>query len=798
MKTQVIAIIAVIICITSALFINPINSALVATATIQTSGTIIQTASTTKLTVILRSVCITDLNPNQIDINTWVDNYVRNHNYATTITISDMHQYGIWWYGYSFSNTSGTWMGWNYQQLKLLIDRFHENGWKVGIETTGIAWNNQQEYNYITTEHPELAYTDAKGMRATGVDNATALTKNPGYNRVIPDFFAKFSTNDITNNIHIGTRLIDLYTERLSQMITDGLQWDFWFGTDGWNGFNLQGYYWGPNSVNPNTYYSFSSQEIAEYTNSTNAILPTGWSGMTNTQRAAAISANTTIANSWWQYWQIRFAQMYAQIRQSFISAGRQNSFYTIGTVDLSSEPKSAGNLSPVGMYNMTLLTQYNAIDFFYTDQESTHAVEAQYGLGREQAYCAALAKMQTIKAKPIIGLQLVDWLGKPFPLWEVEQEYLSQAVNYVWFNGERFQVSDPSIVMLQYPTTDGWSTWSQSDVTALFNFIETTSNLLSNSQPVWLGPVYPIPDTKSGALGMAWWGMNFSIAQWAWTSNLANNPQYINPSMGTFLMDESLGDSGPQLLGLFDKMVNDLWATDKLNIWYYECRGMDWGISRALGGYELEAQKAFHIQYNPGASLTYTIPNNLNDQTAQWIAKGYEGTDYSVNGDPSYQGIYVAQPGFVTIASYTYDQPNRIAAGYYTNSTSGNFLLTHMPSGLQSRVTVLPRSMINKMLYWVSDCPVNTSESLIDLKILIKNQMIILPMTDQKNVGNTFNVEKTVNTTLNLQKLLLEDPSFYHVYWLSNPTAKISVNNWSNLNVTLMGGADTLVIEPK
>jgi hypothetical protein len=271
MKRQVFTIIAVCICITSNLFINPVNSATTATAIIQTNGTISQNTSK-ELTVILRGICITNLNPNTMNIATWVDNYVSIHSYATAVTLSDMHHYGIWWYGYNFSETQGTWMGWTFGQLKTIIDRFHYHGWHVGLETTGVAWTDQEEYNYITKLHPELAYTDANGYRATGIDNATNLTKNPGYNNVIPDFLAKFATDDPVNNITAGTRLIDLYNQRLSQMIQEGLEWDFWYGTDGWNGFTNQGYYW--NSKTASSCYSFSLQEENEYAAWSGATLP--------------------------------------------------------------------------------------------------------------------------------------------------------------------------------------------------------------------------------------------------------------------------------------------------------------------------------------------------------------------------------------------------------------------------------------------------------------------------------------------------------------------------------------------
>lgn len=766
---------------------------------------IAQPTSNVPLTIILRNVNLPQQGYVPPNITSWVNSFVANHSYATAVTISDMHSYGIWWYGYNFSKTSGTWMGWTFDQLKTLIDRFHYHGWKVGIETTGIAWYGQQEHDYITTEHPELAFTDADGSLATGV--STTGQKNPGYDCVIPDPFAKFGTPDSAKNITAGTRLIDLYTTRLTQMIKDGLQWDFWFGTDGWNGFNNQGYYW--NTATKSSCYSFSRQEENEWGNWTSAgMLPSNWASENITQRANDITQNSTRINNWWYYWQIRFAQMYAQIRQAFIDAGRPGPFYLIGTVDESSSP-IGGNLSPVGMYNLTLLAEYNAVDYFYVDQESVGYVGATYGIGREEAYVGALAKMQDPNINPIIGLQPVDWLGNTYPEWEIKESYLAQAINYVWYNGTRYRVSDPTIMMMQYPSGAGWLGWTQQDVNDLFNWIRAMANILQDAQPLWLGPVYPIPNTKSDALGMAWAAFNFTFAQWLWTNNVQNNPQYIDQSMGTFLMDEALGDSGPQLLGCYDKMVNQLWGTGKLNLLYYECRGMEWPVSYVWGldwVNESQVENNFHITWSEGSSANYTVLSGLTDPVASWIASGYGGTTCVID-TPANQyyvhGVYAPNSGFVSIASFTYDSPNTIADGYFKNSTTGNFLLTHMPSGSapQGYEQILPRSMINKMLYWVSNCPVNSSQPLLDLKILSYGNELLIPMQNQKDVGDSFGTMQGWNLTSTLQinatALGLGPISNYIIYW-ADSSDLISATSWSNIPITLSGMADVLVVAPK
>lgn len=804
-KKQAIIALTLTIFIVSALFVNVSSAATQTTLTIQSSGAIKAVAqeNPTDLTVILRGICITSLNPSTMNISSWVDSYVDNHSYANAITLGDMHQYGIWWYGFTFSNTHGTWMGWTFQQLKTLIDRFHYHGWTVGLESTGIAWDGQEEYTYISEEHPELAFTDAHGMKATGVDNTTALTKNPGDNKVIPDFFAKFATTDNTNNIPKGTRVIDLYTSRLGQMINDGLTWDFWFGTDGWNGFDIQDYLW--NSETANNCYSFSTQEIDEYSQWTTLSLPDNWASVNQTQKANIIISNQTFSDDWWYYWQMRFAQMYSQIKQVFITQGRTGPYYLIGSADLSSQ-YNGGNLGPKGMYNMSLLAEFNSVDYYYVDVETGTYVGADYGgIPKEAAYAAAAVKTQNPELTPIIGLQLVDWLGNPEPLWEVKQSYLAQAINYAWYDGSRYRISSPNVIMLQYPNEEGWRGWSDEQINELFTFIQNTADSLNSAQPVWLGPVYPISRSISGSFGMAWAGMNYSFAQWAYSGNLANKPEYINSLMGTFLLDGALADCGPQLSGDYKQMVEELWGNGALNLWYYECRGVN-RIDSVWGSNTQEAEDNFHIQYAEGNTTVFTMGSNSKDPIASWIAYGYEGTTYNVGvaGNPSnwYSGIYTSKPGFVNVATFNDDDPNTIAIGYYKNDTTSNFLLTHLPShtGLQSYQQILSRDIINKMLYWVSDCPIEASESLIDLKVFTTNNGLLIPMTNQKDIGNQKSPNGTITCILNInsEKLNLDDPALYKIYWASQPSSPISFSRWDNVSVTFSGMVDNLVIERK
>jgi len=105
-----------------------------------------------------------------------------------------------------------------------------------------------------------------------------------------------------------------------------------------------------------------------------------------------------------------------------------------------------------------------------------------------------------------------------------------------------------------------------------------------------------------------------------------------------------------------------------------------------------------------------------------------------------------------------------------------------------------IPRSIINKGIYWVSRCPVNSSEPLLDLKIFrLADGTIFMTLMNLKNFG----VDIPSTLKINAFELGLSDPSNYFVYWQST-RKEISVSDWSNLSVTLSGSADILVIEPR
>jgi len=590
------------------------------------------------------------------EINQIVDGYVETHKHMTSYTIGDMHINGVVWYGYNFSQTQGNWMGKNFTQIKAVIDRFHYHNVAVGMDTTCIAWDYQEFWYYMINDHPELAFTDGNGLLAS--NHTSATTKIVDYHKLVPNMQAKYTTPDIVNNITVGTRLRDVYTTRLQQMIQDGLEWDYWFGTDGWNGFNIQAYYFGSlatSSTTSNT-YSFSVQSLNEFGNWSNAILPANWNTMNQTQKASAILADDAILANWWWYWQDAYAQGYAQIRQAVIDGNKnvqgytENNYYLLLACDISAVPNAIhGNNGACGLQNITLLMQYHSFDLEYTDNEGIGKTGAKYTYGREQAFTAACIKSQQYNTSMIIGLHFLDWnTGTGNPLWVLKQEYLSQAVNYVWYNGTRYNIANTNTLMFQYPTINGYIGWTSEQVDELFSFLDAQRNLIDDTIPVWLGPTVKI--TNDETTDWAWAYLNYSIAQWTWIENYES--QYYDTQMETLLTGSYL----------------------------------PWSGTRA-------------------------------------------GVSYS--------------------------------------------------------------------MYMTDDCPILPSNSLIDLKVLSKNNSIVIPMTDQYNVGSSYTIPSSIKFMLDIDAnaLNLTDPNDYLFSWASNTALTWRVNSWIGVITTLSGGADTLMI---
>jgi hypothetical protein len=619
-----------------------------------------------------------------------------------------------------------------------------------------------------------------------------------GTNNIVLDWFAEYATPDAANNIPAGSELLNVYTARLTQMIKAGLGWDFWFGTDGWNGLNLEGYSW--DSATASSCYGFSVQELNDYGNWSRSILPSGWNPDRNVQMATEIIGNSATLNAWYQYWQIQFAQLYAQIKQAFINAGESaSSFHTIGSID-DSTPES-GNLGADGMYNMTDLANAHAIDYFYSDQEGNWLFDAsgQNMVGRDDALDAAYAR--GFGVQPIIGLQPVNALGAASPLWSVEQSYLQQAVNYIWVNGARYAVDNPNIIMMQYPSSSGFQGWTTSEINQLFSFIKSTAAMLKNANPAWLGPTYLQPDIMSGSFGDAVEGFNFSFAQWGMLSNVQNQPSHVISGMNNLLLDPegwatTMFNGVPALTGVSSQVMN-MFVGGQLNLWVYYSAGRGWQVGDYVfnaGASDTQIANELNLAYDYGGNVanptTFTIAGS-----SQSVISGYQNQVISTSSAPNYQ----ASGSMIPLASYT-SLNNNVAIGKATNTNGANEVYS---CGLSFKDTVYsPREINSRLLYWASNSPVVPSESLIDLKVYQGGNTIYVPMTDQLDVNEnpSFNINPvSFSLSINPSALGLGPVSNYVFSWASNPTATWTESSWGNAtNLTLKGGTDMLIISLK
>jgi len=739
------------------------------------------------------------------DIERYVDEYVANHAFGDRMIVAfgDLYSMeGILRYGYEFTKTSGTWganYGWTFNDLKRLIDRFHYHGWKVHITTTGIAWYGQWTYNYITTQHPELKFTNYYGQR-----------NNPD----VPDYFAQYATADTNLGIPAGSRLIDVYCTRLKQMIVDGLKWDGWFGTDGWNGINIQGFSYSPDWLDG--YYSFSSQEIDEWANEAASygfgvpnFPPSGWNTWTNVQKASWIGTNAP--SSWFHYWSLRWAKMYKQIKDA-IKAGNPDSgdIVTVVVVDYSSQWHGSGNLGPAGMMNFTMLAQEESFDAYFVDQEHTYSDDSEWAdLAKEQAYTAGLIRSKHPSIRAAAGIQeSAGWWespSRPVPLWALKQQYIAQAQAYVWINGVRYRAVDPNIIFVQNPSERPYSSggyapwsdevWDNNIVKTFFNWVKSMHTLFARNDltPVYLGPAIVIPETWDGWEGPVIGAFNYTFAQFLDNLNFRRNATYLSSDIKSIFI--SMGS-----VYLSSSHLNralDLYAKGDLNLIFYRC-GPGGAVFSSNPAMEAKAEATFALSQSDGSTNLYSITNAVTDPYGAWIVSGYEGRSYQTP-DAGWRGTYIARSGFIPLATFA---DNRIAMGIYYNSTSARFLYGTYLSGNQYQYQIIvPRDVLNKAIYWASNSPVNMTQPLLDLKVFkLIDGTIIIPMMNHKDMASNYQNDGTTFSSLislDAFKLGLGNPDNYVLYWQSDLIQK-NISSWTNIPITLNGMADILVIEPK
>ena len=784
MKKQIFAALIAAIILMSALFVDVGNAASQSTLTIQSSGRIIHTTtsdpSTSKTEFLIRYVWLGSLTSAKD-----VDIYVAAHPWGTGIMLTDLSSGILSIISYTGWNANQTWQGTpdgiTYSQLKSVIDEFHKLGWKV-IYSPGNTPTINDGYidNYLIQQHPELIAIAGNGNRYDQIHGGAVMV----------NFFANYTSPDAMRDISIGQRLSDLYTQRLSQMISDGsFQWDGWFGVDGWNGFTNQGMYWvwttnqpfgrwiGTNDLSK--WYYGDNQSISEWAISTYAVgLPSNWTSYATSQKVNWITNNDNL--QWWQYWQMRYAQFYGQINQVFDNRPSTLKVGTIISQDLSSTWADNGINNPTGMENLTMFAQFNSFNHYYIDCEWIGDLSM---MGRYSAYVAGLVKSKIPTAHCISEMPIAYSGASVMPTWAWKQMYLSMIDTYSWNNGVQYRAVDPNWVLVWAPTSTNWndSTYHGQE---MVNWVKNIAITLNPISPTWLGPVeiqpFYFPGTGVGAMAA-----NFTFAQFTDALNLNNTGDNIVSAMGTVFLD-SIGDYGTGIGGgAYQKMLN-LYASGSLNVMY---EGHGYGVSFGslfMGQSDNQAMSNFNLvnlKMGSTSSMTTLSSNQVNDPYAKWILGDTVGQKYVA----PYYGVLEA--GTAAIPMITYDD-GKLAFGLYYNSTSGRFLYgKELSGGGYAPVAIVPRDVINRGIYWVSKCPVNSSDALADLKIFtLGNGDIAISMMNLRSFS------QNMQLTLNLSGLGLDQTKSFSATWASNGS-QVSLADLNATKVTLVDGADVLII---
>ena len=808
MKRQVFSAIMVLIILPLSIFANVCSTGLF--SNIQTHGTINYGPP---LTVILRG----QLPSQNQNLSLWVKNFVGNYTFGSNMVevVGDLHISGILMYPQQFNSTYGTWPssgdqpGYTWNQLKTLIDAFHSYGWKVVWGGTNVAWENQWVYNYITEQHPELAFCDANGYRANDIDGGppsgnTPGNKTVGYNNLIPNLWANYTTPGDTLGIANNTRLLDVLCTKLGQMISDGLQFDGWFPSDGWNGFNFQGYTfssgWGKSGT-----YSFGPQELAEWAQDTSSGFglpsigqPSNWDSWNITQKADWIYNNSTAFARWYDWWCYRFSKAYLQIKNTIETNNPGQPFYTM--------IQSDGRCTWAGykLLNFTMVADDGSIDLFLTSAENNNfpVGEKYKHVPQQQAWVASLIKGKDVRLNSPIGIIPSSWYDGnfPIPLGYMKQQYLAQVQSYVWFNGTRYRACNTSIIFFDASPDGSNCNINKTANSLLFSWINSVHNIFQNAQPVYLGPTLVDGYSYDGWVGpSAVEGINYTFAQWVDALRLQESTSYINSSMGTLLLECTYFSK--QLLQAQQDLIDALFANKSLNVIITNGGGAKYIKDIFVSGDESKVASTFCLSYSSGSTNQYAHvldQGSITDAIGKWIASGYDSSNSWKMSQTSWAYCYQNLSGFIPIAM---SDDNRTSLGIFYNSTSANFLYMQgycwPGTGGENHMGItIPREIVNRAIYWASNSPINASESLLDYKVFNKaDGTIFIPMMNHAS-ANGQPLSATLN--INAAALGLGSISNYNIYWQSNPSTLLSASNWNNLPITLSGMADVLVIAPK
>jgi hypothetical protein len=818
MKKRMLTIVSITIFLTvSTLFINPGNASNQIAYTIQSSGTITDSnVEPQSLKVILRHLG----NPMPQwtnDINGNVDNWVRSYPWieggAVVIEVGDVAQI-LWfnqsgWKGHSFNTTNGVISNecpWTFNQLQTLIDRFHYHNVRVVLGIIGFAkpgsdWTNSDIWGWVNATRRELLFKHP--------DSSIFGIKNNQFFSPAPlNWFANFTSYDPASGATKGQTLYDLFITRLGETIDAGLQWDGIFGSEGWGSVGILG--GGSNS----TWIDASADALDQWTNSPEMFHPKGfpsdWTNYTALQKVTWIQNNANM--DWRGYWGYRYAKdLFANVHD-MIESKRPSEWFVgdifspdVSWMDPNRGATWGGWSSEVG-YNATWLGKYcsSSSYLYFVDSETCFGGQLgqQAELGKIQAYTAASVKGSDPRFHTIIGMQLYQLSQNP--LWIAKQEWLAQAQDYVWVNGSRYSAVDRSYCMIQYP--DGDNGYLRSIWNDLFAWISNMVNVMNNVEPINLGPTYFAGIRTAGVQYWDLENLNYTFAQWAFADNYQNNPQYFNTQMTALYIPSTwYAIQGGSLTGWQNTTLNNFKNGEinvifTINNWGNSQYSMLGQVAFGTSASEEATMAMFHLQNQEitGSDNNVKIPSSIDDPTAGWLASGYLNKEYTISGMYGPYRGYKAANGYHDISTFTQSGASNL--GIYYNSTSGRFLYLCLTSTANMFQNNIPSEIINRGINWASNSPINSTDALADYKVFSKTDgSIIVPMMNHRDMGSSDDWGVPMTTTLSFDsaKLGLDDIANYNIYWASNPSGTITASNWNSVQVSLIGMADVLVIQP-
>lgn len=720
--------------------------------------------------ILVRQYWSADIGNNGV---TFANNVMNNHPYGTAvyIVVNDI-LYGLIEYDGNMTKWSQGFKC-NFGELKKAVETFHINGWKVILCSTLEKGSIDPIYAYVRDLHPELCYINGNGKYCGIPDHPNGVAKN----RLLHDPFAIWLTDDAEHGIAVGTRVEDLICERLQQMMQAGILFDGHLLADAWNGFLIWAIDW--RTVDPVNSVSWSQVETDDWASSTSITLPTNWNTMAPTQRGTWIRANAVALQDWGDYWSERVALLYRKLKDAMSLANPGQPYYIILQGDFGNQWVD-GARTPYDQFDFRLFRKHDAVDLVFPLQEVPIAYGTTEKLPRYETLVAGLVKTKDPSLNVSVAVEGAPWGGTPFPLFIMKQMYLGQSLTYVWHNGQCRRATNPEILHVQYPMSDG----SEQNVRTLVSWIENMEQITLDPSltPLWLGPVYALAYNTLAyniiihTLPMIW--TNFADSR-----NFNENPNAVVSQMGCITLDEYGFVARVRLNANVLSRVQSL-VQGGLGVALI-LHGWDPSIGGVFDGDKTALLNLWGLIAS-GFTQTETLVSvlaNITDPWAKWIAQGSEG-GYGYSG---YGGAYKPATGHIPIAVYS-DAKLHLGIKY---QNIGNFLLVDHYD--ESQHPIASPQLYVKAFRWVSYCPIYCENPNVDFKIFRTGDgKVVIPMFDMTHTG--------LDQPLTLDLTPLADagilpPDITEMYWQSDKRP-VNTTSWDNVSTTLVDGADILVIE--